>query len=255
LPRPDHVVIVVDENQGYDTIASLPTFSSLAAQGTVMTDSHGVTHPSEPNYLALWSGSTQGVSDDTCPVNLGSTANLGSQLLAAGLTVKGYMESMASDGYLGCSSGSSPNTYVRRHNPLADFDATSGAATDRTFASWPSDFSQLPTVSFVTPNLCNDMHDCGAAGISTGDQWLRDHIADYATWARTHNSLLIVTFDEDDFTAANHIYTLLVGEHVKPGITSGQTINHVNVLHTIEQAYDLPQLGGSAAPISGIWTK
>jgi acid phosphatase len=246
-------VVVVEENRGYDTIASLPTFASLGAQGTVMTDSHGVTHPSQPNYLALWSGSTHGVTDNTCPEDLGSTANLGSQLLDAGLTVAGYMDSMPSDGYTGCTGGTSPHVYARKHNPVADFADTAGAATDRTFAAWPTDYSRLPTVSIVTPDLCNDMHDCDP---STGDQWLKDHIADYAAWARTHNSLLIVTFDEDDSaTSANHIYTVLVGQHVKAGATSSQTIDHVNVLHTIEQAYGLPQLGGSAAPISGIWTR
>jgi len=245
------VVILVEENKGYGTIASLPAFASLAAQGTLMTDSHGITHPSQPNYLALWSGSTHGVTDNTCPTDLGDAPNLGGQLLAAGLTVAGYMESMPSDGYLGCSSGTSPHVYARKHNPVADFAATSGSATDRTFASWPSDYSQLPTVSIVTPDLCDDMHDCSPA---TGDQWLKDNLADYASWARTHNSLLIATFDEDDSaTSANHIYTVLVGEHVKAGSTSAQTINHYNVLHTVEAAYGLPQLGASAAPISGIW--
>jgi phosphatidylinositol-3-phosphatase len=251
LPRPDHVVVVVEENKGYDTIASLPYFASLAAQGTVMTDSHGVTHPSEPNYLALWSGSTHGVTDDSCPVDLGSAANLGSQLLDVGLTVGGYMESMPSAGYLGCTSGSSPHVYARKHNPVADFADTSGAGTDHAFTSWPSDYSQLPTVSIVAPDLCDDMHDCSAA---TGDQWLQDHLSGYATWARTHNSLLIVTFDEDDSsTSANHIFTVLVGEHVKAANVSTQTINHYNVLHTVEQAYGLTMLGTSAAPISGIW--
>jgi acid phosphatase len=211
-----------------------------------MTASHGVTHPSQPNYLALWSGSTQGVTDNRCDANFGSRPSLGSQLLGARLSVRSYQEGLPSAGSLVCTSGS----YARKHNPLADFDATKDAAHDVPFSAFPTDFSTLPTVSFVTPNLVNDMHD---GSIAQGDAWLKSHLGAYATWAQTHNSLLIVTFDEDDRTSGNHIYTALVGQHVQQGATSAQPITHVNVLHTIEQAYGLSQLGGAAAPITGIW--
>jgi hypothetical protein len=242
-PAFSHIVVVVMENKSYSQVIAAPYIAGLAGQGASMTDSHGVRHPSEPNYLALWSGSTQGLTDDSCPHTY--SGSLGEQLLAAGKTVVGYNESMPSDGYTGCSSG----TYARKHNPLADFSATAAAAHNKTFAAFPTDFATLPTVSFVTPNLCNDMHDCSVA---TGDAWLKSRIDPYAQWAKTHNSLLVLTWDEDDFTVVNQIATIFVGQHVKAG-NYPEIINHYNVLHTIEASNALPQLGVSAPPITDIW--
>lgn len=246
LPRPDHIVIAIDENKDYSTIASDPYISGLAAQGVLMTDSHGVSHPSEPNYLALWSGSTQGITDDSCPHTF-TTNNLGAQLIAAGRNAKIYSETMPSDGYTGCTY----SNYARKHNPLVNWTQTADASHNLTYAAWPTDYTTLPAVSMVVPNLCDDMHDCS---VSTGSTWLKNHIDAYAQWAKTHNSLLILTFDEDSSsTTSNHIYTVLIGEHVQVGVKSAQTINHYNVLHTIEQTYGLSLLGPTAAPISNIW--
>jgi acid phosphatase len=104
----------------------------------------------------------------------------------------------------------------------------------------------------VIPNLCNDMHDCPA---DTGDAWARHHLSAYLDWAHTHNSLLIVTFDEDDDTAANHIPTVFAGPMVRPGDVADH-INHYTILRTIEDMYQLPPLGAAAAtqPVTGIWT-
>ncbi|MBO0871737.1 MAG: acid phosphatase, partial [Micromonosporaceae bacterium] len=107
LPRPDHVVILIDENHSYNQIngrATAPYLNSLGNTGAKFTMSFGMAHPSEPNYLALFSGSTQGLSDDSCPHTY-SGANLGSELIAAGLSFTGYSETMPSDGYTGCTSG------------------------------------------------------------------------------------------------------------------------------------------------------
>jgi hypothetical protein len=246
IPRPDHIVVVVEENHSYSELASLPYSSSLMAGGATLTQSYALTHPSQPNYFALWSGSTQGVTDDSCPHDLGAKASLGSQLRNAGLSVRGYMDSMPSAGFAGCSSGA----YVRKHNPLANFDATKDAQHSVPFTAFPTDFSTLPTVSFVAPDLGHDMHD---GSVQTGDTWLKNHLGAYAAWAKTHNSLLILTADEDDKTAGNHILTVVSGEHVQPGVRSGQSVNHYSVLHTIEDAYGLPHLGPSASSITGIW--
>jgi acid phosphatase len=96
------------------------------------------------------------------------------------------------------------------------------------------------------------MHDCGVA---VGDSWARDHLSGYVTWAQEHNSLLVVTFDEDKGTSANHIATVLVGPMVKAG-ASDQRIDHYSLLRTLEDMYGLPPLGhaAEAAPLSGIWT-
>jgi acid phosphatase len=249
VPRFDHIVLVMFENKNATqiTASSAPYFTSLAAQGANFTQSFGITHPSQPNYIALFSGSTQGVIDDSCPKNFTSSANLGTQLFGAGLSFRGYSEAMPSNGFTGCVSG----RYQRKHNSWVDF-STVPSASNLTFASFPTDFTRLPTVAFVVPDMCNDMHDCS---IGTGDTWLRQHLDAYAQWAKTHNSLLIVNFDEDDFTTVNRIYTSFVGARVIPGSYS-ERINHYRVLRTIEAAYGLPGVNNAASqtPILSTWS-
>jgi acid phosphatase len=249
VPLFDHVVLVMFENKKYSSIngsSSAPYFNSLAGQGAKFTNSFAITHPSQPNYVALFSGATQGVTSDACPANLGTAANLGQQLIGAGRTFKGYSESMPSDGYTGCSSG----TYMRKHNSWVDFSNVPASSNLR-YTAFPTDFTQLPTVAFVTPNMCNDMHDCS---ISTGDTWLQSHLDGYAQWAKTHNSLLIVTFDEDSGTSVNQIFTTFVGAHVLTGSYS-ESINHYTILRTIEASYGLPGLNNAASksPILDVW--
>jgi acid phosphatase len=249
LPTPQHVLVVVFENHAFGSVLGAPAapyLTALAASGTTLTDAHGVRHPSEPNYLALFSGSTQGVTNDACPLSF-ATPNLAAQLLAAGHTFVGYSEDLPAEGSTVCSAGS----YARKHNPWVDFPALP-SAVNQPLTALPTDFAQLPTVSFVIPNLCSDMHDCPVA---TGDAWAKAHLAAYASWARTHDSLLVVTFDEDDNTAANHIATFLVGPMVRAG-TSAQRTDHYRVLRTIEAMYGLTPLGSAAdrPPLTGIWT-
>jgi acid phosphatase len=248
VPSFDHIVLVMFENKSVSQInsSSAPYFTSLAAQGAKFSQSYGITHPSQPNYLALFSGSTQGVTNDDCPKTFGAD-NLGAQLLAAGHTFRGYSEAMPSTGYTGCVSG----TYQRKHNSWVDFTNVP-SARNLPLTSFPTDYSTLSGVSFVTPDMCNDMHDCS---VGTGDTWLRSHLDSYAQWAKTHNSLLIVTFDEDNFLSLNHIYTAFVGAHVTPGTYSEQ-INHYTVLRTIEAAHGLPGINNAATvnPILDVWS-
>jgi hypothetical protein len=248
VPRPAHVVIVIMENHARSQIvgsSSAPYINSLAKSGANFTQSYAITHPSEPNYLALFSGSTQGLTNDSCPHTY-SGANLGSQLLAARLSFRSYSESMPSAGYTGCTSGA----YARKHNPAINF--TNVPKPDNlTLGSFPTTYANLPTVSYVDPNLNDDMHD---GTIAQGDSWLKNHLGGYATWAKTHNSLLIVTWDEDNDTARNNIATIFTGQHVKTG-TYTERITHYRVLRTIEDAYGLGHAGAAAntSPISDIW--
>ena len=141
--------------------------------------------------------------------------------------------------------------YARKHNPWVDFPALP-AETNQPFSELPDDYADLPTVSFVIPNLCHDMHDCDVA---TGDAWAREHLAPYADWAGTNNSLLVVTFDESEGRDPdNHIATFLVGPMVEAGATD-QRIDHYSLLRTIEAMYGLDPLGEAANrdPITGIW--
>ena len=249
IPAYDHVVVVIEENHSFSEVignSNAPYITSLANTGAKMTQSFAVTHPSEPNYLALFSGSTHGLTDDSCPHTY-TGENLGHQLIAAGRTFTGYSESMPSDGYTGCTSGS----YARKHNPWVNFTNVPSSSNLR-FSRFPTDFTTLPKVSIVVPNLCNDMHDCS---VSTGDTWLKNHLGAYATWAKTHNSLLLVTFDEDDRSASNRIPTLFYGAHVATG-TYSEHITHYTVLRTLESINGLGCTGSSCSvsPISDIWS-
>ena len=239
-------MVVIFENEDADHIVGArdaPYLTSLARSGVTFTDAHGVAHPSQPNYLALFSGSTQGVTDDSCPLTFPGP-DLAAQLVQAGRSFAAYSEDLPSAGFPGCRAGG----YARKHAPWADFTDVPAAAA-QPYSDLPADFSALPTVSFVVPNLCNDMHDCGVAA---GDRWARAHLPAYVDWARQHDSLLVVTFDEDDGSTANHIATFLVGPMVTPG-TSDQRVDHYSLLRTLEDMYGLPPLGhaADATPLTG----
>jgi len=248
IAPPDHVVVVMEENHSFSQIigsSSAPYINSLAQQGALFTQSFAVEHPSQPNYLDLFSGSNQGVTDDSCPHTF-STENLGSELTAAGQSFTGFSEDLPSAGSTVCTSGA----YARKHSPWINFTNVATSA-NQPFTSFPTDFSTLPTLSFVIPNLNDDMHD---GTIAQGDTWLQQHIDSYVQFAKTHNSLLIVTWDEDDNSSNNQIATIFVGPMVKQGQFS-ETINHFNVLRTLEDLYGLTHVGSaaSATPISDVW--
>lgn len=251
LPRPDHVVIVIEENHGFSQIMdkrnSRSYIHALAKRGMLFTQSYGVTHPSQPNYLALFSGSTQGVTSNACP-NTFHSDNLATRLAGGGLSFSSFAESLPEAGDTSCMSGA----YQRKHNPIVNWQGTRlPAGLNKPFADFPKDFSKLPTVSFVIPDQNNDMHD---GSFADADAWLKKNIAPYVDWAMQHNSLLILTWDEDDFKEDNRVVTLLVGPMVKPG-ESSQRIDHYNVLRTLLDIYELPALGASAEAekIKGIW--
>jgi phosphatidylinositol-3-phosphatase len=235
LPHFDHIVVAIEENHGYSAIigsSRAPYINSLASQGALFTDSHGIRHPSEPNYLALFAGSTFGITDDSCPINV-SGPDLGGELIARSNTFVGYSESLPSVGFTGCSAGG--RLYARKHSPWVNFSDVPASA-NQPFTNFPTDYTRLPMVSFVVPNLQNDMHD---GTIQQGDGWLKGHLDSYIQWAKTHNSLFILTWDEDDGSNTNQIATIFVGTHVKAG-QYGETINHYSVLSTIEDIYGLP---------------
>ncbi|MFF1279634.1 alkaline phosphatase family protein [Streptomyces sp. NPDC058299] len=252
VPSPDHVVVVVFENHAYSQVidsSSAPYINSLKSGGANLTQSYAETHPSQPNYFALFSGSMQGITDDSCYTpGFSSAPNLASELIAAGRSWASYNETLPSQGSTTCSSG----TYARKHNPWFGFSNVP-VSSAKTFAQFPADYSTLPKVSFVVPNLCSDMHDCS---VSTGDTWLKNNLGAYATWARTHNSLLVVTFDEDNRLSGNRIPTVLYGQPVTAGSSSSVTYNHYDLLRTLEDTQGLSTHAGNAAgakDITGVW--
>ncbi len=250
-PVPSHIVIVVEENHSAENVIgnkSAPFMNQLASYGALMTQSYAETHPSEPNYLALFAGDTFGLQTDACPVNAGAAPNLGSELLAAGYRFASFSEDLPAVGSPACSAGK----YARKHAPWTNF-TNIPPETSLPFSAFNarSDYASLPTVSFVVPNLDNDMHD---GTIAQADAWLATNLTGYANWALANNSLLIVTWDEDDNGADNRIPTMIYGAHVRPG-QYPETISHYNVLSTIEQMYGLPKTGlaANAPAISSIW--
>jgi hypothetical protein len=261
LGAPSHVVIVIMENHAYGEIigsADAPYLNNtLAANGAVLTNSHAVEHPSQPNYLDLFSGLNQGVIGDSTPATLPfSTPNLGAELLAKGLTFTIYSESLPSVGFNGDNFTTVPgqNQYQRKHNPAVNWQANDAPAgnhlpvsANQPFTAFPTTdagFAALPTMSIVVPNEQNDMHD---GTVAMGDTWLSQNIEAYRQWAAAHNSVLIVTWDEDDNGATNQIPTILTGQNVRPGTYDessiergpGLGVDHYNMLRTIENMYSL----------------
>jgi acid phosphatase len=249
-----HIYLVVMENHEYDTIvgsADAPYLNGLIARYGLATDLHAVAHPSEPNYLALVSGSTQGVHDDGV-YNL-DAPSLFDQIEAAGKTWHVYAQ-----GYPGSCSGTDftgdvvdgpgvAGQYARKHNPAISFNSISrnpgrcARITDLAgFDPAAADFE------LIVPNQNNDMH---SASVATGDQFLRSFlpsILDSPAFAA--DSLLIVTWDEggSDAGGGGHIATILATPKMAPGTRFDGAATHYSVLRTIEDAWGMPPLGAAA---------
>ena len=121
------------------------------------------------------------------------------------------------------------------------------------FTAFPTNYANLPTLSFVVPNQLDDMHN---GTIAQGDTWLSNNMDGYAQWAKTHNSLLVVIWDEDDSSQSNQIPVVLVGQQVLVGKSSAQNVNHYNMLATFQVMYGLPRTANSvgAATLTGVFT-
>jgi acid phosphatase len=268
LPRPDHIVIVIEENKSFsDVIGSkhAPYLNALAQRGAVLTNFTAAHHPSQPNYVDFFAGAPLGVCDDSC-VQVSFTANnLGAALLATpGLSFAGYAEDLPAKPV--CDL----NGFAKRHCPWMDFSNIPSSAT-KPFWKFPRDFRKLPTVSIVIPDVVDDMHDGKYIPfeVRMGDRWLRTRLGSYARWAETHNSLLIVTWDEDSNEnyrircpaiittepPANRIPTIIAGQHVKSGSSSATAYSHHDLLRTILDMYGIAPFAGAATAkdIDDIW--
>jgi phosphatidylinositol-3-phosphatase len=250
LPHPDHVVVVVMENRSYDDIIGnprAPYINGLAAGGALFTRSYAVAHPSQPNYLALFSGSIQGLHDDSCPHTFDGP-NLGRSLVDTGRSFAGYSEGLPSPGSRVCEDGA----YARKHAPWVNFPSVPASA-NLPFSAFPRDLAALPGLSFVIPDLDHDMHD---GSVENGDSWLRDHLGAYVSWAAAHNSLLLLTWDEDDRSESNRVVTVVTGAHVRPG-RYVEPIDHYRLFSTLEALEGVRSTGVPPAanpPITSIWT-
>jgi len=250
IPAFSHVFQIVMENHEYSSIigsSSAPYTNSLAQQYGLATNFYGTRHPSLPNYLAMIGGDTFGITSDctSCFVN---ATNLVDQLEGAGKSWKGYMESMPSP----CFVGNSGN-YVQKHNPFIYFDniRTNTVRCNKIvpFTQFATDLqnNSVPNYAWITPNLCNDTHDCS---ISTGDNWLKTWVAKIlASSAWKQNGVLFITYDEGSSSAGcctyatgGHIVTLVISPLGKAAYKSAVAYDHYSLLRTIENGWGLSEL-------------
>ncbi len=270
VPNFDHIVLILFENEGYTSVinnSQMPNLNNLAKQYVLLNSYYAVSHPSLPNYIALMSGSTQGISSDCtdCFVNAPNLADL---IENSGRTWKAYEESMPSPCFIG-----NADPYAQKHDPLLYFDSirTNAARCDQSIVpltQLDSDLAanKLPNFAFIMPNLCNSGHDCSSA---TADQWLGQMIdkLQHST-ALGSNSLIIVTFDEGSTSdkssccgmakkAGGQVATILISPMAKPGFTDNTQYSHYSLLKTILAAWNLPDLGqthnSATQPITAPW--
>jgi hypothetical protein len=280
-----HVVIVVLENEDYAAVKDNPFFQNLAKEGVLLTDSHGVAHPSYPNYLAMITGQDFGIKSDSQHELQACT--IGDTLAARGLTWRNYAEDYpatpmgnGTDG--SCFTKLGLRLYARKHVPFMSFvesthSAGPGQAVAHAFCanivpdtSFAADVRQdrLPTYAFFSPNMWNDGHNLGVLssylGIHWGAKWLNNWLDSTlrvdGKWPK--DTLVVVTFDESrdqQPTARNSIYTVLLGDPISPDWVGKQLDtyqDHFTILRTIEQNFGLCPLAAgdqAAQPIEQIW--
>ena len=272
----DHVFIIMMENTGYNTLVgnpNAPFINFVAATSGLATNYFGISHPSQPNYIAATSGSTNGVADDNDTTI--DVPNIVDQLESHGKSWKGYMQS-----YSLCATprahACGNQLYERKHNPFITYkDVQSNPARVANIV----DFSQLatdlanntvPNYVWISPDQCHDMHGRGAtpadpcdfsqvpALISAGDTFLLNTVNAIMTSSSwTGNSVIFITWDESDFTGTGpsgfgdtsgccnanpgggHVLTLVISRTLRFARSSGDAFNHYSMMATIENNWHL----------------
>ncbi len=257
VPRFRHVILIVFENHEVGDVLGnpdAPTFNRLASTYATISRYNAVAHPSLPNYLALVSGSTQGIDSD-CTDCVVDGRSLADTLAASGKTWKTYAEGLPNIGFTGASSG----RYAKKHNPFVYFRRNLTPARLQRIvplSRFASDVRarRLPAFSLVIPDLCHDMHDCDVA---TGDTWLGAFVRPLLHGSALRNSVVFVVFDEGttDVGGGGRVAAVALGPLVRHHAQSAAPNNHYGLLRTIEGGLGLPLLGRSAGarPIVGIW--
>jgi phosphatidylinositol-3-phosphatase len=252
VPAFKHIFVIVLENKEYERVLGsdqAPYLNHLAQQYGLATNYYGIRHPSLPNYLALIGGDTFGVASDCTDCTI-AQPNLVGQLEAAGKSWKAYMEDMPRP----CFVGDNGDLYRQKHNPFIYFDdvRTNPARCGRIvpFTQFAADAraNSLPDFVWITPNMCNDTHDCP---LGAGDAWLQAWVpAILGSPAWKDNGALFITFDEGkgdggccQDAAGGRIATLVISPLVRPGFRSEVPYTHYSLLRTIEAAWGLPPLG------------
>jgi phosphatidylinositol-3-phosphatase len=237
------------ENKEYGKVVdnpSAPFLSDLIARSALATNDHAITHPSQPNYIALVAGSTLGVRDDGRH-DL-EAPNLFGQIEAAGRSWAVFAQNVPSGCFRGTDATDGPDgpgTYVRKHNPAISFQSISGNPAR---CAGITDFSHFdPTAAdfeMIIPNLCNDMHDCS---VTTGDAFLRSFVPRITDSPAFADSVLFITWDEGTSNegGGGHVALVATSPLAQAGRTSARAHDHYSLLHTIEEAWGLPCLSNA----------
>jgi phospholipase C len=242
-----HVFVIVMENHSPAQALTGPFTASLAAKYGVAADYSAITHPSVPNYLALTSGRTWGVTDDS--YHALPAEDLGHQLTAAGVTWRAYMDGLTDRGCL-----DSPLPYDPGHSPFAFYAGGCPSNVVPLTELGPDLANGAPLLSWITPDDCHNTHSCDVA---VGDGWLKATITlvmESEAWKS--DGVLFLTWDEDDHSQGNRIPTIITGAHVTAGRYSEQ-LTHYRLLRTLEFRLGLAPIGASAqtTPVRDIWLR
>jgi phosphatidylinositol-3-phosphatase len=251
-PNFDHVFVILMENEEATAIvgnSAAPYINGLANQYGLASNYTAVGHPSEPNYLALWSGSTQGVTDDGV-YNFATGTTLADQIEASGRTWHVAAQNVPLGCYTGATASNGADgtgTYARKHEPAISWTSVSGNPTR---CANITDFSHFdPTVGnfwFIVPNLCSDMHDCS---IATGDSFLRDFMPKILTSNAFANSVVFLTWDEGTTATGGggKVATIVMSPLGKPAFVSSTSHSHNSLVHTVENAWGMPCLANACS--------
>ena len=228
--QPVRVAIIVMENRSYEQVLTLPYLSTLATTATVLSDYHAAGHPSLPNYLALTSGTTWGITDDG--YHALPRQDLGDQLSAAGIPWRAYMEGLGSD----CRENR--GAYAVKHDPFAYYGGQCPAAVvPLTALSADLASPAVPRLMWITPDLCHDMHDCSAG---VGDSWLSMTVPTLLAAPAMSNGVLLITWDENDGGGDNHVLTVVLGSR-RP-VAPSASYTHASLLATVQDLLGVARL-------------
>ncbi|HYS34854.1 MAG TPA: alkaline phosphatase family protein, partial [Pseudonocardiaceae bacterium] len=273
VPHYDHVFMVVEENHGFTDVIgnpAAPNLNALAQQYGVATDYFAVSHPSEPNYVAMLGGSTFGVTtDNPYYVNKVDQPSLISQLDHAGISWKAYLQGLPQAGYQGICYPANCNgapdkdpLYVSKHNGITNF-TTSWNAADRSrqvpIEQLTTDLRRgtVPAFNYVIPDECHDQHgdppyciDSGTVGdpqdqrlVATGDQYLGNLvriITGAGFWAKGNNAIVVV-YDEGDDNAGGggRAASVVITSHGPRHVQDATPYSHYSLLQTIQGTFGL----------------
>jgi phospholipase C len=258
VPNFDHIVIVMFENKEFGSVignSRMPGYNKLARDYTLLSQYYAVRHPSLPNYIALIGGDTFGI-DSNCNDCFVNAISLPDLIEASGRTWKTYQEDMPKPCFLGDT-----DIYAQKHNPFIYFDPirTEAERCKRTIVPLDAlqvdiDGASIPNFIFITPNLCNDAHDCP---VDIADAWLTELLGRLvpALQAASPSYLLVLLFEEGQGNASccdlppeagGRVPVVLYSPLVKNGFEDATPYTHYSLLKTISTSWGLPWLGHAA---------